>query len=220
MLDNIVDLQIADWVLKARLPEGDGPHPVILLVHGWTGDERSMWVFAPRLPRRALLVTMRAPFVSRHTKYGGYSWLDQHDNGWGAIDEFRPALDKFSDLLSKLPAELPGDFSQFGLVGFSQGAAFSFAHSLNYPERVERLASLAGFVPEGCEARAAQQPLDGMPVFIAHGTRDAMVPIARARQARDLAQQAGAQVSYCESDSGHKLGAECARELAAFFSIV
>ena len=124
MLDNLIDLQIGDWVLKARVPDGEGPHPVILLVHGWTGDERSMWVFAPRLPKGSLLVAMRAPFVSRHPDYGGFSWLAQHENGWGTINAFQPALERFSALLEALPAELPGDFSRFDLVGFSQGAAF------------------------------------------------------------------------------------------------
>jgi phospholipase/carboxylesterase len=217
MLDNLIDLSVGDWVLKARVPDGDGPHPVILLVHGWTGDERSMWVFAPRLPRNALLVSMRAPYVSNHPEIGGYSWVADRVDGWSSLDDFAPALEMFSGLVAELPAHLDGDFNQFGLMGFSQGAAFSFAYSLQNRDRVERLAALAGFMPGGVDDLSVSQPLSGLPVYIAHGTQDETVPISRARQAAKLAAAAGAQVHSCESDTGHKIGAQCARELAAFF---
>ena len=217
MLDNLVDLNIGDWVLKARVPEGDGPHPVILMVHGWTGDERSMWVFAPRLTRTALLVAMRAPYVSKHPEIGGYSWVAERVDGWSSLDDFAPALEAFSGLIAALPDHLAGDFSRFGLMGFSQGAAFSFAYSLQNRARVERLAALAGFMPAGVGDLSASRPLDGLPVYIAHGTQDETVPIARAREAAELAAAAGAQVATCETDTGHKIGAQCARELAEFF---
>jgi phospholipase/carboxylesterase len=217
MLDNLVDLSIGDWVLKARIPDGDGPHPVILLVHGWTGDERSMWVFGPRMPRNALLVAMRAPYISNHPEIGGYSWVTDRVDGWSNLADFAPALDAFSSLVAELPAHLDGDFGHFGLMGFSQGAAFSFAFSLQNRDRVARLAALAGFMPHGVGDLSASQPMAGLPVYIAHGTQDEKVPIARAHQAAELAAAAGAQVRSCESDTGHKIGAECARELAAFF---
>ncbi len=42
--------------LKYRIPEGVGPHPVALLLHGWTGDENSMWVFESKLPPGCLII--------------------------------------------------------------------------------------------------------------------------------------------------------------------
>lgn len=219
MLDKLLDLQIGDWVLKARVPDGEGPHQVILMVHGWTGDERSMWVFAPRLPQSALLVAMRAPYVSKHPRYGGYSWVADRAEGFSRLADFSPALEAFNGLLDELPNTLQGDFNRFGLIGFSQGAAFCFAYSLDKRPRVLRLASLAGFMPEGAEDQVADRPLDGLPVFIAHGVLDETVPVARAQQAAKIAKAAGAGVEYCTSETGHKIGAECAHQLADFFSV-
>jgi predicted esterase len=54
-------------------------------------------------------------------------------------------------------------------------------------------------------------------VFVAHGTRDELVPIERGRHTVQTLEQAGAQVTYCEDDVGHKLSAACFRALEAFF---
>jgi len=47
---------------------------------------------------------------------------------------------------------------------------------------------------------------------VAHGTQDQLVPIDRARTSIELLEQAGAQVTYCEDEVGHKLSANaCVR---------
>ena len=215
--EDLQDLQLEGWILKVRQPtQGAKPHPVIFLIHGWTGDERSMWVFAPRLPRNALLIAPRAPYISKHPDLGGYSWVERRAGEFSQLPAFDPALDAFNDLLSKLAKQYPSaDFSRFGLAGFSQGAAFSFACALHYPHRVSRVAALAGFLPAGSERKLTA--LAEIPVFIAHGAKDETVPIAKAHAAREELAKAGVSVQYCEAVTGHKLGANCFEQLADFF---
>jgi phospholipase/carboxylesterase len=55
-------------------------------------------------------------------------------------------------------------------------------------------------------------------VFIAHGTTDNLVPVEMARESANLLKQAGANVTYCEEEVGHKLSAPCFRGLEAFFA--
>jgi predicted esterase len=64
---------------------------------------------------------------------------------------------------------------------------------------------------------AEKYPLKDVAVFIAHGTRDQLVPVERARLGVEVLQQAGAIVSYCEHEAGHKLNADCFRSLQLFF---
>ena len=64
-------LEIDGWVFRRRIPSGRGPHPLILMLHGWTGDEHAMWIFASRLPAEAMLL---APRGLHDTPYGGYAW--------------------------------------------------------------------------------------------------------------------------------------------------
>ena len=216
-VDDLLDLQLDSWTLKVRLPmQGGDNHPVIFLIHGWTGDERSMWVFAPRLPKNALLIAPRAPYVSNHAKLGGYSWVEQRAGQFSELSAFDPALVSFDSLIAELARQYPeANFANFGLMGFSQGAAFSFAYALRHSVRVNRLAALAGFLPAGAEERLTA--LAHIPVFIAHGTKDETVPVAMAHEARDVLASASVSVQYCESATGHKLGANCATLLAGFF---
>ncbi len=217
MLNDLTDLQINTWTLKLRLPPGDGPHPVIFLIHGWTGDENSMWVFAPRLPKDALLIAPRAPYISKHPDIAGYSWVAERGADFSRLPDFDPAIAAFNELIKELSSRYPANFARFGMIGFSQGGAFSAAYALSHRERVRKLAMLASFLPEGSEA-AISERLKGLPVFIAHGNKDETVPVARARQAKEVLEAGGAQVSYCESEIGHKLGANCFKELAEFFA--
>lgn len=216
-MDEPRDLRIDNWTLKVRVPSGEGPHPVIFLIHGWTGDERSMWVFASRLPHNALLIAPRAPYVSQHPEFGGFSWVPERGASFSSLEMFKPALLSFENLLPILAKELPGNFDRFGMLGFSQGAAFSYAFAMQHAARVSRLAALAGFLP--AESASQLADLAGTPVLIAHGTQDETVPIAMARQARTSLEAAGIKVSYCESETGHKLGANCAKQLSEFFAI-
>jgi phospholipase/carboxylesterase len=210
-------IQVADWVVRMRVPEGRGPFPVILLLHGWTGDENSMWIFARNLPPDTLLLAPRAPHES---PIGGHSWYPMRDaRSWPSLDDFEPAVNALLDFLDNWPAfGVPAaDFSKLRLAGFSQGAALTYTLGLIYPERVTALAGLAGFLPEGSNTLFSNQPLKGIPIYISHGSTDELVPVEKARQAVQFFDQMGADVTYCESDAGHKLSADCFRGMEAFF---
>jgi phospholipase/carboxylesterase len=211
----IQTMEIEGWVLRVREPQGEGPHPMVLMMHGWTGDENVMWVFAQRLPENALLVAPRAIYPA--SGESGYGWEKERTLPWPSVDDFSPATGALSDLLT--PANFPSaDLNNLRMVGFSQGAALMYTFGLLYPERVRALAGLAGFLPDGVYPLVRERPLIDKPVFIAHGTRDATVPVERARQSVELLQQAGAEVTYCEDNVGHKLSLTCFKALEKFFS--
>jgi phospholipase/carboxylesterase len=60
--------------------------------------------------------------------------------------------------------------------------------------------------------------LEGKPFFVAHGTRDETVNVERARASIAILEQAGAIVTYCEDEVGHKVSANCLRALREFFT--
>jgi phospholipase/carboxylesterase len=214
MDDNLKSLQIDRWKLRLRRPQGEGPHPTILMLHGWTGDENSMWIFASRLPSDALLIAPRGRFP---TPLGGYGWQPEDKRRWPEVDDLRPAIDDLLQLLT--PANFPdADLDNFSLVGFSQGAALSYTFSLLHPLRIHQAAGLSGFLPKDAGRLIENAPLKGKRLFAAHGTQDNMVPVERARSAVDLLEKAGAKVTYCEDDVGHKLSLTCFKALQNFFA--
>lgn len=176
-----------------------------------------MWVFAHRLSAHYWMVAPRAPYV---LESGGYSWRpDQTEH----YDQLRPEmLESAAEVLVRLVDEYSAsvglDASHFDLMGFSQGAAVSSVLAFLYPQRIRKAALLAGFVPPVLEERLSQRPLEGKPFFAAHGTKDETVPVDRARASIALLEQAGAHVTYCEDEVGHKVSAGCLRALQDFFA--
>ena len=206
-------ISIDGWVVRIRKPSGSGPFPVLLMLHGWTGDENSMWVFASRLPAHALLVAPRGLYPATQA---GYSWQAEHSRVWPWVDDFMPAVERIYEKISGGSIH-EGDFSQFHLIGFSQGAALAYTFSILHPEKVTSLAGLSGYLPDGADSWIRPDRLKGLPVFIAHGSTDALVPVERARASAEMLEKAGAIVTYCEENVGHKLSAKCFHGLEAFY---
>jgi len=210
-------ISIDSWVMRVRQPGGSGPFPVILMLHGWTGNENSMWVFTPRLPDNAILIAPRGLYSAQGI--AGYSWHAVIPKPLPWVNDFQPAVEKlFSTITSRNFPE--GDFSTLHLLGFSQGAALAYTMAIMHPGRVASLAGLSGFLPDGASAWLGNERLKGFPIFIAHGTQDERIPVERARMGVGLLQDAGADVTYCEDNVGHKLSAKCFRGLEAFYKKV
>jgi phospholipase/carboxylesterase len=197
----------------------EAPARLLLLVHGWTGDENSMWVFARNLPGGYWIVAPRAPYA---TSPSGYSWRPSrpgaHDRP--SFEDLQPAVEPLLSFVDSYAAQHSMAALEFDAMGFSQGAALLSILALLRPERVRRLGLLAGFVPQGAEPLAESRPLQGKPLFVAHGTLDDLVPIDVARASVDVLATAGANVTYCEDDVGHKLSAKCMRALQTYFGAV
>src|SRR5512138_3416920 len=78
-LNNTTLITFKDWTLRVR-ESTDALPRLLLLIHGLTGDENSMWVFARDLPSQYWMIAPRAPHSSQMDQ-GGYSWrLPQYDN--------------------------------------------------------------------------------------------------------------------------------------------
>ena len=214
---NTTLIEFDHWTLRVR--ESSDPAPrLLLLVHGLTGDENSMWVFARSFPARYWIVAPRAPYTS---DLGGYSWrapFESSEFGRPSLEQLRESAGELIRLVDEYAASTEIEAETFDVMGFSQGAAMCNVLAFLYPNRIEKTAILAGFVPEGLEELVSGRPLEGRRFFVAHGTKDETVDVERARASIATLEQAGAQVTYCEDDVGHKVGAACLRALKEFFT--
>lgn len=207
-------LTLNGWTLRVRHGQGAAPR-LLFMLHGWTGDENSMWVFAPRRPEYWIV----APRALYPTQPGGYSWRPLLERkGWPKFEELRPAAEKLYQLAEELGALWGLNPFPLDLMGFSQGAATAAVFLLLYPEQVRKVALLSGFLPAGSETLLQPSRLLGKEVLVAHGTQDELVPYAWAEQLVQALQDGGARVEFCAENVGHKVGASCARMLQEVFS--
>jgi phospholipase/carboxylesterase len=98
------------------------------------------------------------------------------------------------------------------LAGFSQGGAIALQTGLRHPERIAGILALSTYVPVGerlsVEASAANR---NVPIFMAHGSYDPIIPLGRAEQSRELLQSLGYPVEWREYGMPHSV---CPEELA------
>lgn len=208
-------LTFAGWTLRHRR-SSEEPARLLLLLHGWTGDENSMWVFGRDLPPRYWTLAPRAPYAATPS---GFSWRPPHASTFGrpSLELLRPAAQALIMLVDHFASVYGLEATTFDAMGFSQGAALLGLLTLLYPSRLCKVAILAGFLPAGVEEIVQAAPLRGKHIFVAHGTQDELVPVERARQSIQWFEQAGAQVTYCEDEVGHKVSASCLRAMRAYF---
>lgn len=178
-----------------------------------------MWIFTGSYLKDFFIVAPRAPHVSAHPRLDGYSWVEKPSKEQMSFAEIQPSLGLLENLIAELAANYRSvDFNAIRMVGFSQGAALSYAYLLRYPHRVERLAALAGFMPAGSMPALSDSQIVDKPVFIAHGTEDEAVPYAKAELAYQQLSDAGAAAQLCVSEVGHKLGSNCLKQFKAFIT--
>jgi phospholipase/carboxylesterase len=98
------------------------------------------------------------------------------------------------------------------LMGFSQGCAMTLLAGLRAPQRLAGLVGLSGYLPLAAHTAAeASQASQGLPIFLAHGTQDGVVNVARGAHAREVLQQLSSPVSWHTYAMGHTV---CAQEVA------
>lgn len=111
--------------------------------------------------------------------------------------------------------------SRIVLAGFSQGCAMTLLTGLRHCERLAGLVCLSGYLPlaqqTGAQRHAANHDV---PVFMAHGRHDPVIPFARAAQSRALLEQLGYAIEWHEYPMPHSVCAEEIRDLGHWFEHV
>ena len=103
------------------------------------------------------------------------------------------------------------------LAGFSQGGAIALHTALRYPQRLAGLMALSTWLPlpdsfdtevvGNSEAQSQE-----LPIFMAHGSFDPMLPMALGQQSCETLEKAGYTVEWHDYPMAH---AVCAEEIAA-----
>jgi phospholipase/carboxylesterase len=96
--------------------------------------------------------------------------------------------------------------SRLVLAGFSQGGAIALQTGLRHPERLAGIMALSTYLPLAstlaAEASGANRDV---PIFMAHGQHDPLIPIERAMISRDALRKAGYDVEWHEYPMEHSV---------------
>ena len=107
--------------------------------------------------------------------------------------------------------------SRIVLAGFSQGGAIALQTGLRHPERLAGIMALSTYVPIAATLEAERNPANGdVPIFLAHGTQDPIIPLAHARRSRELLERLGYSVESHEYVMPHSVSPHEIQDIGAW----
>ena len=196
------------------------PRAAVIVLHGLGADGND---FVPVAHELELASVGPVRFVFPHaptrpvTINGGYvmrAWYDILGLDAGALREDERGLRESQGLVEALverEKERGIAASRIVLAGFSQGCAMTLMTGLRHRERLAGLVGLSGYLPLAATTAAERHDANrDVPIFLAHGTADPVIPIARARQSRDALVAMGHTVEWHEYAMPHSV---CAAEI-------
>jgi len=107
------------------------------------------------------------------------------------------------------------------LAGFSQGGAIVLQAGLRYPKRLAGILALSAYLPLADTLQEEAHPSNAdIPIFMAHGTEDPVVPLTRAEQSRALMEEKGYSVEWHTYAMQHMVCMEEIQHVAAWLKRV
>jgi len=193
------------------------PQASVIWMHGLGADGND---FAPladeiELPIGVRYIFPHAPLMPV-TINGGYvmrAWYDINDAAIRREDEagVRASQQNVEALLARETARGIAA-SRIVLAGFSQGGAIALHTGLRHSEHLAGIMALSTYVPLADKLAAEANPANRtVPIFMAHGTLDPMIPVARAQASRDLLMKLDYKVQWSEYRMEHSV---CPQEIA------
>lgn len=208
-------IEINSWPFRVSTPLINSKKKrMLLLLHGHLGNENVMWILASPLPVDYLILAPRAP-INMGTKQ--YSWHKINPQ-WPTLQEYKKITQQLLDRVDVFSKNNNFFPKSIDVMGFSQGAIVAYSLAFLHPERITKIAALASFIPEIWKSEIKGGSLIKKEFFIAHGSQDEIIPIQKAKKAADWLEDQGANVTFCLSDTGHKLNSKCLKGLGEFFS--
>ncbi|TRX39715.1 alpha/beta hydrolase [Flavobacterium restrictum] len=180
-------------------------NPVLLLLHGYGSNEDDLFSFATELPDNYYIISARAPY---NMQYGSYAWyainFDADQNKFSDVAQAKESRDLIAGFIDELVANYPIDATQVTLIGFSQGSILSYAVALSYPEKIEKVVAMSGYLNlEIATDDYLKNNLTQLKIFASHGTVDQVIPIDWARKTPAILENLGIEITYKEYPVGH-----------------
>jgi phospholipase/carboxylesterase len=207
---------------------GTGP-PTLVLLHGYgsSADQWERFTKTIRWPATGRFVFPQAPGLTLPPDGppGGRGWwhldLASHIPRGESMPDLsatqppgiKVAASLVEDLLGRL-GRSPG--GPIVLGGYSQGAMVASEVAFRSDTPLRGLVLLSGTIVDEASWERNWSRRRGLPVFIAHGRADRVLPFAAAERLRLKFEAAGLKVTWCPFEGGHEIPAKVVIALNEF----
>ena len=200
-------------------PEGEGPHPTILALHGRGANAMDLLGLAPHLCGGAFrVICPQAPLeVELGPGMTGYAWFPMSTGGDIDTAAFLSARDRLRTFVDQCAQRYPLGGRKLVLLGFSQGGGMAYSLGLSEPDRFAGMCILSSWLREGTlSALGVADRVDSLPTLVHHGKRDELIELARATHSIELLRKLQVPVDYTEYDMGHEITSRSLADLSGW----
>jgi phospholipase/carboxylesterase len=208
-----------------EITTGDEPTLSVLWLHGLGADGHD---FEPIVPELGLRIPVRFVFphapVRPVTINGGTAmraWYDILGFDRGAREDgagIRASAAAVTALIDReLERGMPSE--RVVLAGFSQGGAIALHTALREPRPLAGVLALSTYLPLAASVAAERSSANlGLPIFMAHGTADNVLPLSLAESSRGVLQALGYPVEWRAYPMAHSVCMDEVRAIATWLS--
>lgn len=170
---------------------------------------RFVFPFAPHRP-----VTINGGMVMR-------AWYDITDTDLARRADEKGVRESADILSALVDAEIQNGVGteRIVLAGFSQGGAIALHTGLRYPRPLAGILALSAYLPLHETSREeASEANRGVPIFMAHGSQDPVIPLSTSESSRDFLTKRGYVVECHTYPMPHSVCAEEVRDIRDWLS--
>jgi len=207
-----------------EIETGSPPRAAVIWLHGLGADGHDFEPIVPelRLKQAVRFVFPHAPEqpVTINQGMRMRAWYDIFQFGGGREDD--KGIRASQALIEKMISEeVKRGISENKIVlaGFSQGGAIALQTALRYPKPLAGVMALSTYLPLAATLPAERAAANAeVPIFMAHGSYDDIIPIQRARDSRSFLEKLGYRIEWHDYPMPHSVCGEEVRDISAFLA--
>jgi predicted esterase len=180
------------------LPGEDDSGATLLVLHGTGGNEEDLIPLAKELAPAAAILSPRGKVL----EFGAPRFFRRLAEGVFDHEDLVFRTHELAEFVEAAAEEYGFDKSRLVAAGYSNGANIAGSLILLHPGLLRAAVLIRAMVPIEPEVTP---DLSGMPVFMASGSRDQMIPPDNSQRLADLLGEAGADVDLRWRNTGHGL---------------
>jgi phospholipase/carboxylesterase len=191
----------------------DQSSPTLLLLHGTGGNEVDLIPLGETLAPNAAFLSPRG----KVSEYGAPRFFRRLAEGVFDLEDLVFRTHELAEFVDAASEEYGFDPSKVVAVGYSNGANVAASTILLHPGLLRAAVLFRAMVPFEPDLTP---DLSGMPVFLAAGRMDRMIPPDNTQRLAEILLEAGADVDLRWRDTGHPLTYEEVGEAKVWLSEV
>lgn len=180
------------------LPGEDGSGVTLLVLHGTGGNEEDLVPLGRELAPGAAILSPRGKVL----EFGAPRFFRRLAEGVFDHEDLVFRTHELAEFVEAASEEYGFDRSKLVAAGYSNGANIAGSLILLHPGLLRAAVLFRAMVPFEPEVTP---DLSGIPVFMASGRRDQMIPPDNSQRLADILGEAGADVDLRWRDTGHGL---------------